>query len=105
MDRPNYRQAIQYAKVDHSIDLPPEKIKFLQQVNRKFLFYACTDDNTMMHVLDDIASSADVESTYNATAYFLNYAACNPDAETIYRASSIILQADSNAAYFVSLRA
>ena len=55
-----------------------------------------------MHALNDIASSTDVKSTYNATVYFLNYAACNPDAEIIYRASGMILQVDSNAAYLVS---
>ena len=59
----------------------------------------------MIHALNDIASSTDVESTYNTTVYFLNYAAYNPDAEIIYRVSDTILQADSNAAYLVSLQA
>ena len=51
----------------------------------------------MMHALNDIASSADVESTYNATVYRLNYAACNPDNEIIYQASDMILQVNSDA--------
>ena len=63
MDWPDYGQTIQYAKVDHSVDLPPEKIKFPQQVTRKFLFYARAVDNTMMHALNDIASSTDAEFT------------------------------------------
>ena len=45
----------------------------------------------MMCALNDIASSVNVESTYNATVYFLNYVTCNPNAEIIYRASDIIL--------------
>ena len=102
MERPNYGQKIQYAKVDHSAALPPQKIEFLQQVTGKFLFYARAVDNTMMRAFNDIASSIDVESTCNATVYFLNYAACNPDAEIIYRASDMILQANSNATYLVS---
>ena len=102
MDRPDYGQAIQYVKVDHSVDLLPEKIKFLQQVIRNFLFYTCAVDNTMMHALNDIASSADVKSTYNTTVYYLNYAACNPDAEIIYQASDTILQVNSNAMYLFS---
>ena len=58
-----------------------------------------------MHALNDIASSTDVESTYNVTIYFLNYAACNPDAEIIYQTSDTILQVDSDAAYRVSPKA
>ena len=83
MEQPNYEQTIQYAKADHSATLPPKKIKFLQQVTGKVLFYARAVDNTMIHALNDIASSIDVESTYNDIVYFLNYAACNPDAEII----------------------
>ena len=59
----------------------------------------------MMHAFNDIASSADARCTYNATIYFLNYAACNPDANIIYQTSDIILQANSNAAYLVSPKA
>ena len=62
MNRPDNEQDIQYAKVDYSADLTPAKIKFLQQVTRKFLFYARAVDNTMMHALDGIASGANVTS-------------------------------------------
>ena len=80
MDRPDYGQKIQYAKVDHSAPLPPNKFKFLQQVTEKFLLYARALNTTMMHALNDIAASTDVKSTYNANVYVLNYAACNLDA-------------------------
>ena len=44
--------------------------------DRKIPFFSQSLYNTMMHPLNDITSSADVEFTYNATVYFLNYAAC-----------------------------
>ena len=40
MEQPYYGQPIQYARVDHSAALTPKKIKFLQQLTGKFLFYA-----------------------------------------------------------------
>ena len=98
MEQPVYEQKIQYVKVDHSAALPPNKIKFLQQVTGKFLFYARAVENTMMYTRNDIVSSTDVESTYNVTVYFINYAACNPDTEIIYQASDMILQVNSDAA-------
>eukprot|EP00536_Pseudo-nitzschia_multiseries_P010327 jgi/Psemu1/25590/gm1.25590_g len=55
----------------------------------------------MLHPLNDIASAKDNQTTLGATKYFLNYAACNPEATIIYRASNMILPVDSNAAYLV----
>jgi len=55
----------------------------------------------MSHAINEIASSPNLESTYDATTYFLNYAACNPNVAILYRASDIILHVDSNAAYLV----
>lgn len=58
----------------------------------------------MLHGLSDIASamSKGTTATMNAVQYFLNYAASNPDAEIIYRASDMILRVDSDAAYLVN---
>eukprot|EP00536_Pseudo-nitzschia_multiseries_P018497 jgi/Psemu1/55884/gm1.55884_g len=55
----------------------------------------------MLHALNDIASAKNNKTTLAATKYFLNYAACNPDASIIYRASDMILRVDSDAAYLV----
>ena len=41
------------------------------------------------------------KASIEAVKYFLNYAACNPDARIIYRRSDMVLQADSDAAYLV----
>ena len=82
-------------KVDNSPNLPPALIKYIQQVTGKFLYYARAIDNTMIHAINDIASGANIQSTYDAAIYFLNYAACNPNAEVIYRASDMILNVDA----------
>ena len=55
----------------------------------------------MLHALNDMASSKNTEATMLATKHFLNYAACNPKAEIMYRGSDMVLQADSDAAYLV----
>ena len=101
IDRPDYGQKVQYVKIDDSPDISPAMAKFIQRVTGKFLFYARAIDNTMLHALNDIAASKDVQSTHDATIHFLNYAASNPDAEILYRASDMILQTDSDAAYLV----
>ena len=59
----------------------------------------------MIHALNDISSSADIERTYAAATYFLNYAVSNPNAEVIHRASDMILHVDSDAEYLVQLKA
>ena len=55
----------------------------------------------MGHAINEIATSPNLESTLDATTYFLNYAASNPNAEILYRASDMVLQIDSDAAYLV----
>ena len=37
----------------------------------------------------------------DAVKHFLDYAACNPKAKIIYRASNMVIQSDSDAAYLV----
>ena len=58
----------------------------------------------MLHALNNIATATinGTEATLKATHHFLNYAACNPNAEILYRASDMILQTHSDAAYLVA---
>jgi len=104
---PSKMEAIQYgAKVQysHRIDDRPitkDQHKFIQQVTGKFLFYARAVDPTMLHALNCIACGGATQANLDATNYFLNYAASNPDAQIIYRKSDMILQGDSDAAYLV----
>ena len=101
MIRPDYGQKIQYVKTDETRPLTPVELKFKQRACGKFLFYARAIDNTMLHALNDIASAPNTKASLDAMNYFLNYAACHPNAKIIYRASDMILQADSDAAYLV----
>ena len=101
IERPDYGQKVQYVKLDHSPAITAHQVKFIQKVTGKFLFYARAIDNTMLHALNEIAASKNVQSTQDATIQFLNYAASNPNTEIMYRASDMILQTDSDAAYLV----
>ena len=103
IDRPDYGAKVQYVKEDITGNLNEDQIKFIQRVTGKFLFYARAIDDTMLHALNDIASSTvnGTEATLAATKYFLNYASSNPNGQIIYRASDMILRIDSDAAYLV----
>ena len=81
--------------------MTPQEIKHKQMAVGKFLFYARAIDNTMLHALNDIATSQDTTITLKAVTYFLDYAASNPRASIIYRASDMQLQIESDAAYLV----
>ena len=70
----------------------------------KFLFPERTDNNTIMHALNDlcIAATKGTQSTTISLTHFLNYCASNPDAEIIYIKSDMILTVYSYAAYLVA---
>ena len=57
MPKPAYRQRIQYVQHDESDPMTASDILHKQRVCGKFLFYARAIDNTMLHTLNDIASS------------------------------------------------
>ena len=103
-NEPKYGQRIQYSHVDQSPPLSPPAIKWIQRCTGKFLFYVRAIDNTMLHALNNIATATvnGTEATLAATKHFLNYATSNPNVEIIYRASDMILQTHSDAAYLVA---
>ena len=77
-------------------------MKFIQEVTGTFLFYARAMDSTMLIALSAIASeqAAPTENTLKKIKQFLlNYAATNPNAIIMYRASDIILTAYSDTSY------
>jgi hypothetical protein len=102
---PVYGQRVQYTKFDESELASATMVKFIQRVTGKILYYARAIDNTMLHALNDIASSKNTNQTIAATRYFLNYADSNPNGSIIYPASDMIIQADSDAAYLVCAKA
>ena len=105
--RPEYGARIQYATDDDTPKLDDSKIKFLQRVVGKFLYYARAIDTTMAHAINDIGAAVanGTEATEQAVRHFLDYAFSNPDGEIIFRASDMILQVDTDAAYLVAPKA
>jgi hypothetical protein len=103
-DLPKYGARVQYAKVDATPPLRADKINFIQRAVGKLLYYARAVDPTMLHAINDISlnTSKGTEATLDATMFLLNYAHTHPNAEIIYRASDMILRADSDAAYLVA---
>ena len=101
---PKFGTKVQFAKVDETAPLTKNKITFIQKVVGKLLYYARAVDPTMLHAINDISLSASkgTEATLAATMFLLNYAYTNPNTEIIYRASDMILQVDSDAAYLVA---
>ena len=107
IDRPNYGARIQYATDDETDKLDESKIKYLQRMVGKFLYYARAINTTMAHAINDIGAAVanGTEATQKAVHHFLDYAHSNPDGEIIFRASDMILQVDSDAAYLVAPKA
>ena len=55
----------------------------------------------MLHALNDIATAKNTKKSLAAVEHFLDYASSNPNAKICYRASDMIIQGDSDAAYLV----
>ena len=103
IERLDYGAKVQYAKEDTAPLLSATQIKHIERVVGKFLYYGRAIDNTMLHALNDIASTKNkgTQTTWKAVKYFLNYAASNQDAKIIFRASDMLYKIDSDAAYLV----
>jgi len=101
--RPDYGATIQYVQDDNGEPVNEQRIRKIQHAVGKFLYYARAIDVTMQHAVNDIGTKAKNATTSNKSAvqYFLDYAYHNRDAEIIFRASDMILQSDSDAAYLV----
>jgi hypothetical protein len=104
---PDYGAKVQYVTDDTSPALPIQKIRHIQKVIGKFLFLARALDNTLLHSLNEIAcaASSGTEATLEAATYLLNYIACNQKPKIRFRASDMILQVDSDAAFQVCPKA
>jgi hypothetical protein len=84
-----------------------KKEKLLQQVCGTLLYYARPIDTTMSHALNNLAAQTKKvhKKSMEALTHFLNFCATHPDAEIIYRASDMIKQNHSDAAYLVASEA
>ena len=100
---PTYGAKQQMTRIDTSQPMTPQEIKRLQQVCGKFLYYARTIDDTMMHSLNVLATrvSNGTLKTKGDMQHFLQYCKTNPNAVKLYRACDMILSIHSDAAYLV----
>ena len=89
------------ATEDTSPPLPPDRVKWIQQVLGVFLYYARAVDPSMLTALNKIATLQRhaTEHVENKVKRFLRYAATYPDASITYQASKMCLIAHSDASY------
>ena len=66
MPKTAYGQRIQYVQHDESDPMTASDILHKQRVCGKFIFYARAIDNTMLHALNDIASSKNTKDCATA---------------------------------------
>ena len=79
----------------------PAGKNFIQEVTRKFLYYARAIDSTIIPALGSITTqqSAPTENNMKLVKKILNYAATHPDVIITYHASDMVLSAHSDASY------
>ena len=100
----NHGAKIQCVEDDNSAPPTQEQTKFVQRVIGKFLFIAEEVDDTLLHALNNLAyqvSKSIPQQTWEATQHVLKCTACNPTPEIRCRASDMILEAESDAAFDV----
>ena len=66
MKRPDHRQKVQYVETDETEPMTATEVTYKEKVTGKFLFYGRAIDNTMLHALNHIASSAKTKATLQA---------------------------------------
>ena len=99
---PNYGAKVQYAKpLDKSSLLNKDGKKFIQKVNRKFLYLGRVVDLTILTALSSLASqhAAPTDKTKRRAMQLLDYLATQEEAVLTYRASNMVLAIHSNASY------
>ena len=106
--KPNYGAKMQFAQgPDTSEPLNAANINLIQQILGTLLFYARAIDSTMLVAIGTLASqqSTGTRATMIATTQLLNYAATNPNASILYRASDMVLHISSDASYLTAPKA
>jgi hypothetical protein len=106
--RPTYGAHIQYADNLLPPNISPEQREFIQQVVGVFLFYGRAIDSTMLAAISSIAcnlSTAQWTDMQHRINHFLDYAATNPDAALIYKASDMYFRIHTDASYLTESKA
>ena len=96
-----YGAHVDYVSEDDSPQLPPADIKFIQWVIGVFLYYARTEDSTMLAPLNKLASrqAKPNQRLLRDVYHFLQYAVTWPDAELVFVPSDMRLDVWSDASY------
>ena len=103
-----YGEKVQYAKETVPTDMTKEQLTYCQQVIGVFLFYARAIDSTMLPSIGSIAahmSTSTWREMKQKITHFLDYAATHPDAEIVYKASSMHLWIHTDASYLTEPKA
>ena len=106
--RPTYGAHIQYADNLLPPNITLEQRKFIQQVVGVFLFYGRAFDSTMLSAISSIVcnlSTAQWKDTQHRINHFLGYAATNPDAALIYKASDMHFRIHTDTSYLTESKA
>lgn len=101
---PAYGQKIQYSKTpDTTPKLNATDTKRVQAISGTLLYYSRAVDPILLPALNEIAmqQSAPTQNTMNKCNQLLDYVATYPNATIRYKASKMILQVDTDAAYLV----
>ena len=93
MARPDYGATVQYAHNNKGEPVNKPRIRRIERIVGKFLYYARAIDTTMRHALSSISTQTKNATTNTKVAaqYLMDYAYHNPDAEVMFRASDMIL--------------
>ena len=105
---PRYGARVQYAAVPApSPSLPASATRHIQQVVGTLLYYAIALDLSLLVALSDVAAeqASPTESTMSKLTHILDYVATHPDASITYRASDMVLAAESDASYLSAPKA
>ena len=94
-------------KIDNTFPMTPSQIKLLKKITEKFLYIARALDDTMLHAVNELATSKSdgTQEIVTDIAHFLDYCACNPNPVKLYHTSDMILHIHSDATYLVARQA
>ena len=88
---------------DNDPILPPDKIKEVQQIVGSLLYYARAIESPILPALNEIShrQASPTANTLNKCKMLLDYCASHPNGKVRYKASQMILNVDTDAAYLV----
>ena len=83
--------------------LPPDKIKEVQQITGSLLYYARAIESPILPALNEIShrQASPTANTLSKCKMLLDYCATHPNGKVRFKASDMVLNVDTDAAYLV----